>query len=339
MSYAARPLAALPVRALRAVAALALLAVGRDAHAQVDLVLRDADVPAITALLRADIARSQAMHGSLAGIKGEVESQLATVSRNAEDPLGYVKARTARFVVPPDARYDAGCSRAVSAYLMIPTAVFTIGTADDATAAELQKKDPKQLSNKEIFGLMMSQAKGSAGQAMEATTKWYRARGFRISGTVASSAPLHWGGQTSDPLAVGVHMLNVAAGYGEVCSRLGNTATLTLAIDEKSALEPSAASAKSAALTRKTGDDFDATLARVGVTQDRYAAMLGALWQAMKEVQDPGEAEQSDAMARIPGMEAMAKARRQNRAWMQRHRDDVLPLVEAQARAMSGSRD
>jgi hypothetical protein len=327
-----------PVRALGALAALALLLGTRPAAAQADLVLRDADLPAITALLKADAARAEAMQRRVAGVVREVETELTSIRTNAEDPLGYVKARTARFVVPPDARYDAACSRAVSAYLTIPTAVYAIGTADDATVAALEKRGTKNLSNKEMFDVMMRQAKGSAGQAMEATTKWYQARGFRISGTVASSAPLSWGGPKPDPISVGVHMTNVAAGYGEVCARLGNTAVLTLAIDEKVAQKTgfSAAPAKGVDPVAAADDEFEAVLARHGISKDRYSSLIGALWQAQKEVESADEAQQSDAMARVPGMEAMGRARRQNRAWMERHRDALFPLLERYGRALGG---
>ncbi|MGZ8375992.1 MAG: hypothetical protein ACXW0Z_02015 [Gemmatirosa sp.] len=327
-------------RLLPSIAALVVLAVGRDARAQGEAVLRDAELPALLAVLRVDIARAGAMERAAPAVARQVETELRTIRTNAEDPLGYVKARTAHFIVPPDARYDTACSRVVSGYIMSPFAVFAIGRTDDATVAALQKKGTTQLSQKEMYELMKQQMGGSAGQAQAATAKWYQARGFRISGTVAESAPLSWGGATKDPIAISVHMTNVAASYGEACARLGNTAVLMLTIDEKVAQKTgfSAAPAKGVDAVRKADDDFDATLARHGVSADRYNALLGALWQAQKELESADEAGQTDAMARIPGMEAMANARRQNRAWLQRHRSDVLPLLEQYARILGGAR-
>lgn len=330
MSFAPRP-----ARVLRAVAALALLLGARPAAAQADLVLRDADVPALTALLQADMARAEAMQRRVAGVAREVESEMTAIRANAEDPLGYVRARTAHFVVPPDARYDAACSRAMSAYSMMPFAVFAIGRTDDATVAAVRKKGTAQLSQREMYDLMMQQAGGSAGQAQAATMKWYQARGFRISGTVAESAPMRWAGAKPDPIAISIHMTNVGAGYGQACAQLGNTALLALSIDEKVAQKMGGAAPAQRVDPVGTADGaFEAALARHGVSRDRYSAMLAALWQAQKEVESTDEAEQSDAMAKIPGMEAMGRARRQNRVWMERHRDTMLPLLERYGRAL-----
>lgn len=337
MASAARP--SRLSRVLHVAGALAVLASARSAAAQPDLVLRDADAPALAALLRADVARTQAMHRGIAQATAQVRADLAAGSAAAEDPLAYVQARTSRLVVPPDARYDAECSRAVSAYMLSAHAVYAIGTTDDATAEALRQKGTTPLSNREIFELIRRQLGGPAGRAQAATMKWYQARGFRIAGTVASSAPLRWGGPTTDPIAVSVHMLNAVAQLGASCERLGNRAVLVLTIDETVARATgrSAAPAAPANPAKQADAAFEATLARVGVSQERYAAMLGALWQAQRELADPSEVEQSDAMARIPGMQAMGAARRQNRAWLARHRDELLPLLEEYGRALGGS--
>ena len=321
-------------------AALLLLAGGRVAGAQADAVLRDAEAPALVALLRADVARMEAMHGQVAAVTGQVRKDFEALERDAADPLAYVRARTAHYVVPPDARYAAACSRAVSAYLMGPRAVFAIGRADDATVEALRKKGTTALSQKEMYELMMSQAGGSAGQAQAATMRFYQARGFKISGTVAEAAPLRWGGPTPDPLAISVHMTNAVATLGADCGALGNTAVLVLLIDEKAAAATGrgAAPAKRASPVDEADDAFEATLTRVGMTRDRYSALLGALWQAQKELDDPDEVAQTEAMGRIPDMRAMAEARRQNRAWLQRHRADVLPVLQQYGRALEGAR-
>lgn len=326
-----RPSAARRARHLTHVAAaLLLLAGGRAAGAQADVVLRDADAPALVALLRADVARMEAMQGQVAAVAGQVRKEFQALERDAADPLAYVKARTAHYLVPPDARYAAACSRAVSAYMMGPRAVFAIGRTDDATVDALRQKGTTALSQREMYDLMMRQAGGSAGQAQAATMRFYQARGFTISGTVAEAAPLRWGGATPDALAISVHMTNAVATQGEDCAALGNTAVLILMIDGK------AAPARRASPVDAADDAFEATLARVGMTRDRYSALLGALWQAQKEMDDPHEAEQTDAMGRIPDLRAMAEARRQNRGWLQRHRDDVLPVLQQYGRALGG---
>jgi L-amino acid N-acyltransferase YncA len=161
-------------------------------------VLRDADTPGFVDVLRADIARNAATRRARATIAREIRAGIdATIATSHEDPLAYVRARTAHFVLPPDARYDARCSRAMSQANYRPFAVYAIGRPADDVAAAYQGKDLRSLSGKQVYALMMQQANSPVGQAFDATIRFYRARGFETVGTVASTAALHWKGRTA----------------------------------------------------------------------------------------------------------------------------------------------
>jgi hypothetical protein len=288
-------------------------------------VLRDADTPGLVAALRADVARRTA-HGRAT----------ATIATSGADPLAYVRARTAHFVLPPDARYDETCSRAMSEVLFRPVAVFAVGRPADDIPAGLRGRELKSLSQKEIYGLIVAQTQSSAGRAFDATIRFYRARGFQTVGTVNSQASLRWKGTAPDPVSAGVHLFNVGAGNDpRRCGQLGNTALLTLSITEQQAWsKTSSAAAAAQTSTADAGAAFANTLSRAGMTERRYMVLVDAAWQALRDTQDPQQAAKTDAMARVPQLRAQADARRENRAWMERHRDERGPLLDAYARSL-----
>lgn len=320
-----------------ALLALALCTVAEPARAQLDVVLRDADTPALVDVLRADIARNTARRRASATIAREIQAGIdATVATSQEDPLAYVRARTAHFVLPPDARYDARCSRALSEANYKPFAVYAVGRRADDVVAGPGRRDPRSLSGKEVHALLVQQAASSVGRAFEATIHFYRARGFAIVGTVASTAALHWKGPDPDPLAAVVYLGNAAAGVDAAsCGHLGNTALLSLTIREPQAWSRSSGATTAATTALADGDAaFASALARAGMTQDRYAALVHAAWQALRETQDPEQAREAEAMARIPALRGQAEARRQNRAWMERHGVALGPLLEEYGRSL-----
>ncbi len=310
---------------------LALCALAADAHAQFDVVLHDADVPGLVDVLRADIARNAVRRQAAGTIGREIQAEIgATLARSEQDPLAYVRERTAHLVLPPDARYDDRCSRALSRANLRPIALYAVGTRADEVGAGLQGKDPKALSNEDMHALMVRQSTSSAGTAFEATIRFYQQRGFALDGVVDSRAVLRWKGPDRDPITAVAHLTNVGAAVDPAsCAHLGNTAVLTLSVGDDGASSERSGGMDAA---RTSMDDADAafarTLARAGLTQDRYDALVNAALQAQRELQDPHEAAQSDAMGRIPEMRAVADARRRNRAWMVRHRDAIVPLLD-----------
>jgi hypothetical protein len=324
-------------RAYAAGLALALCTVAENARAQFDVVLRDADTPGFVDVLRADIARNTATRRAGATIAREIQAGIdATLATSHEDPLAYVRARTAHLVLPPDARYDERCSRALSRANYRPFAVYAVGRPATDVAARHQGSDPRSLSGKEVHALLAQQANSSAGRAFDATIRFYRARGFETVGTVASTATLHWKGPDRDPLAAVVYLDNAGAGVdASSCGHLGNTALLSLTIREPQAWAKTSGATSVAKTSLADADAaFASALARAGMTQDRYAALVNAAWQALREMQDPQQAQETEGMARIPALRAQAEARRQNRAWMERHRVELGPLLEAYGRSL-----
>jgi hypothetical protein len=153
---------------------------------------------------------------------------------------------------------------------------------------------------------------------------------------VASTATLHWKGPDRDPLSAVVYLDNAAAGVDAAsCGRLGNTALLTLTVREQQAWSKTSG-ATAAAKTRVADADaaFASALSHAGMTQDRYAALVNAAWQALRETQDPQQAQETEGMAGIPALRAQAEARRRNRAWMERHRAELGPLLEEYGRGL-----
>jgi hypothetical protein len=326
-------------RWLRTAAALVCLGPAAGAGAQADPVLRDADAPAFVTVLRADLARTAALRRGAADVVRDIQSQVKAATEAAEvDPLAYVRSRTAHLVTPPDARYDAACSRAASRGMLSPQAVFAVGRPADDVAAALRAKlqGGAQLSGKDGYALLMQQARGPAGQAADATIRFYRARGFRLDGPVSDAGYLSWPGPTRDPITVGVYLTNAAAKFGGECERLGNTALLVVGI-EGDGLAAVGRGAGGRAPAAGAEAAYRAALARAGLSEERYTTLLGAASLALREVQDPHEAEQVDAMTRVPGLRAQAEGRQRNRAWLTRHRDDVLPVLEAYARSLAGT--
>lgn len=316
--------------------ALALCTVAENARAQFDLVLRDADTPGFVDVLRADIARNTAARRAGATIAREIQAGIdATLATSHEDPLAYVRARTAHFVLPPDAHYDERCSRALSRANYRPFAVYAVGRPADDVAARHQGSDPRSLSGKEVYALLAQQANSSVGRAFDATIRFYRARGFEIVGTVASSATLHWKGSDRDPLAAVVYLDNSGAGVDAAsCGHLGNTALLSLTIREQQAWSKTSGAATVAKTSLADADAaFASALARAGITKDRYAALVSAARQALRETQ-PQQARETEGMARIPALRVQAEARRQNRGWMERHRVELGPLLEEYGRSL-----
>ena len=313
---------------------LAFCALATDARAQFDVVLRDADVPGLVDALRADIARNAVRRRSAGTVVREVQAGIdATLARAEQDPLAYVRERTAHLVLPADARYDDRCSRALSRANLLPIAVYAVGTPAAEVAAGLQGKDPKALSKEDMYALMARQSTSSAGRAFDATIRFYQARGFRVDGVVDSRAVLRWKGPDRDPITAVAHLTNVGAAVDPAsCGHLGNSALLSLSIAEPAAWSERSSASVAAQTSMADADAaFASALARAGLTPDRYDALVNAAVQALRETRDPQEAEQSDAMGQIPEMRAMADARRRNRAWMARHRAVLGPLLDEYA--------
>jgi hypothetical protein len=133
-----------------------------------------------------------------------------------------------------------------------------------------------------------------------------------------------------------VYLGNAGAGVDAAsCGHLGNTALLSLTIREAQAWSRSSGATTEAKTSLADSDAaFASALARAGMTQDRYAALVHAAWQALRETQDPEQARETEAMARIPTLRVQAEARRQNRMWMERHRVALGPLLEEYGRGL-----
>jgi len=316
--------------------ALALCAVAADARAQSD-VLRDADAPGLVDALRADIARNAVRRRAAGTVQREVRAGYeAVIARSEEDPLAYVRARTAHLVLPADARYDDRCSRALSRANLRPMAVYAVGEAVADVAATLVGRDPASLSGADMYALMARQSTSTAGRAFDATIRFYKERGFRIDGVVDSRAVLRWAGPDRDPIVAVAHLTNVGASVDPAsCGHLGNSALLSLSIDEgETRIDRSDAVVTAQTSMADADAAFASVLARAGLTETRYVALLNAALQALREVEDPQQAEQSDAMGQIPEMRAMSDAWRRNRAWMVRHRAVFGPLLEEYQRGI-----
>ena len=326
-------------RARRLLTAAMLLAPFTPARAQAPVVLRDGDAGRLAGVLPADVARLNARASRATAVMRTIEAELhATVATAKGDALAFVQAGTSHFTVPPDARYSAGCSALASQAVLRPRAVFAIGKPADDVAEALRARGTTDLTGREAWALVVRQVGSSAGQARASAVAFYEARGFGIEGTVDELAVLRWKGPKRDPLWVGVHLTNVVASFGDACAALGNSALIVLSISEETrgsaAGGVAAADASSASRAERA---FGAALARAGLTEDRYGALLSAAWQALRETREPSEADQTEAMSRVADLRAQADARRQNRQWMERHLATMRPLLEQYELAMGAT--
>jgi hypothetical protein len=327
--------------ARRAALALALVTAVRGARAQEaaddPVPLRDADAATLATLAPME----QAQHKAVARYAGERIEQVQRdftgllALADTADPLAYVKAHTARFAVPAGARYDAACSRDFSRVWLEPSAVFAIGKADDGVVAMLAgKRSTSELSQKEMWDVMMAQGRGSAGRAYDAAAAFYKARGYKLLGPVEVSADFGWPGAGNDRLVASVFPVNKGAGDGaKACEALGNTAVIVLHVrGTKHQLGEGTDQSATARAKRDGEASFATALRRAGLDSTRYDALRTAAITAYTQASDVATL---DLLDKLAAQEGKTDERRriailkQNVAWYHRHETTLAPVFAA----------
>jgi hypothetical protein len=326
--------------ARRAVVALALAAAVRGARAQEGgddpVRLRDADAATLVTLLPMEQAQRRAGMRYAGERVEQVQRDFTNLMALADtaDPLAYVKGHTAHFAVPADARYDAACSRAFSRVWFEPSAVFAVGKPDDGVVAMLAgKKSTSELSQKEMWDVMMAQGRGSAGSAYDAAAAFYRSRGYKLLGPVEVSADFGWPGAGSDRLVASVFPVNKGAGDGaKACEALGNTAVIVLHIRGTRAEHDGVDRSQTARAVRDGNASLETMLRRAGLDSARYAAIRLAAITAYTQANDEATL---DLLDKLAAQDGKADERRriailkQNVAWYHRHETTLAPVFAA----------
>lgn len=312
-----------------ALLAAAAAAVATPATAQESPFRRlvDADAARLLPVLRIEVERvglaAEQSKDIMAGVAATFQFS-DDVRSGRIDPLEFTKARSPRFVVPPDARYDAQCSRSLSGAL----AVLTLGVSADSVLRDLERKaQAGQMTD----GMAVLQAgaaidRSPAGRAADAAIRFYLARGFRHARARSLDAMLEHP-DPADSLTVYVSATNPYMDR-DGCAHLPTGATLVLSIETAWAgvEEQHRVERKVRAEAEDVDARFQRVLAEVGWTVAEYQERLTA---AMMAVGDADDLATLDGLGQIPDLAAQVAVRKANAAWWTRHRATLDPLMTA----------
>ncbi len=217
--------------------AIALLIGVAPLPAQVyDRPLTEQDLQRLAPVMRAEkagiarVARQRAERDALEQKRAVARKQAVSEIAAGQDPLDWLTKMSANAVSPSTARYEAACSRALTASTGDPSAVFSFGiTAPAAWVAVWKARDSTVPigDRTETAGQPGAQRPGATRPetVVSQTRAFYAARGYEYQG---EPAPFEWEYVASDRL-VGATLMGVnVLGRVEACRGLANGPTIVL---------------------------------------------------------------------------------------------------------------
>ncbi len=314
-----RPSTALPV------VALLILTTAHAAAQYYERPLTEQDLERVVPVLQADkagterLARQAADREALERTRTGARQQAAGQIKAGTDPLEWLRKLTPNAAAPSTARYDAGCSRALTAQNADPSAVFTFGLAAPSAWLIVWKTRDQSIPIGER-GQPGAQRPGAtrAESVAQQSRSFYSSRNFEYEGEIA---PFQWQLMAPDRFISATVMGVNVLGRLDACRALASGPTIVLKAEGEAfgrgPSQPGPAANR----------ELDRALDKAGLGEPEYLNLKLQLLAARADARDPGRLK-APAAATEEQMKALA-IRRQNVEFYRRHEAGLDALLAA----------
>ncbi len=294
-----------------------------------DRPLTEQDLQRALPVLRADkagterLARQAAEREALERARASGRQQAVALIGAGTDPLEWLRKLTSNAATPSTARYQAECSRALTASSGVPSAVFTFGIAAPASWLAVWKARDANIpigDRSQAAAAPGAQRPGAprAEAVAQQTRAFYSSHEFEYEG---EPAPFEWRFLGPDRLVSATVMGVNVLGRVDPCRALPSGPMVVLKAEGQAFAKGPAQ--PGAARNRELEDALD----KAGISESEYLNLKLQLLAARADAQVPSRL--NDAPPAGAGQQKTLAIRRENAEFYRRHQAVLEPLLAA----------